>query len=364
MKMSTEYPRWWRAVLSRDKTFDDVFVYGVRSTGVYCRPSCGARKPREDQVVFFTTRDGARAAGFRPCRRCLSDDNSGRDLRGEMIRLSRFIEDYDSPDRPLTLAVMSDYMKLSPSHLQRTFTRIMGVSPRKYAEMMRIKLLKGLVKNGQRVTDALYEAGYGSSSRVYESSAHRLGMTPGAYRKGGAGMRIHYTVVDCILGRLLVGATEKGVSAVLIGRSDRELINALREEYPSAVIVQDSSGLEGYIRALLDYLRDGRSVLDLPLDIRVTAFQARVYEELQKITRGSVRSYSQIAEGIGMAGAARAVGNACAANPTALVIPCHRVVTKSGDPGGYRWGEERKKALLAMERRSDRDELFEQGAGI
>jgi AraC family transcriptional regulator, regulatory protein of adaptative response / methylated-DNA-[protein]-cysteine methyltransferase len=364
MTMSTEYTRWWRAVLGRDDSFDSVFVYGVRSTGVYCRPSCGARKPSEAQVAFFATTEGARAAGFRPCRRCQPDDAPGRELRAEMIRLSRFIEDYDSPDRPLTLAVMSDYMKISPSHLQRTFTRIMGVSPRKYAETMRLKQLKTLVRSGSLVTDALYEAGYGSSSRVYESSDRYLGMAPGVYRKGGLGMRIHYTTVDCLLGRLLVGATEKGISAVLIGGSDRELTAALREEYPSAVIVQDSSGLEGYIRALLDYLRDGRSVLDLPLDIRVTVFQARVYEELRKIGRGFVRTYSQIAEGIGRPGTARAVGNACAANPTALVIPCHRVVKMGGKLGGYRWGVERKKTLLAMERRLDPDESFEQGGGI
>ncbi len=364
MTMSTEYTRWWRAVLERDDTFDSVFVYGVRSTGVYCRPSCGARKPREDQVAFFATTDGARAAGFRPCRRCLPDDTSGRDLRGEMIRLSRFIEDYDSPDRPLTLAVMSDYMKLSPSHLQRTFTRIMGVSPRKYAEMMRLKLLKTLVRSGSTGNRRAVRGGI----RFQQQGLRGLGPSPGndarCVSKGRCGYA--HPLYYCRLpSRAPPG---RGYRKGHFRGTDRAVrsgaYNALREEYPSAVIVQDSSGLEGYIRALLDYLRDGRSVLGLPLDIRVTAFQARVYEELQKINRGSVRTYSQIAEGIGMPGAARAVGNACAANPTALVIPCHRVVKKGGKPGGYRWGVERKKALLAMERRSDPDESFEQGGGI
>jgi AraC family transcriptional regulator, regulatory protein of adaptative response / methylated-DNA-[protein]-cysteine methyltransferase len=366
MTLLSEYTRWWQAVQNRDGRFDGVFIYGVRSTGIYCRPSCGARKPRVDQVTFFTTADEARAEGFRACRRCRPDEATGADLRTEMVRLSRFIESYDSPDRPLTLAVMADYMKLSPSHLQRSFRRIMGVSPREYAEMTRVKRLKALVRTGEVVTDAVYEAGYGSSSRVYESSDHRLGMTPGAYKKGGAGMRIRYTIVDCFLGRLLIGATERGISAVLMGRSDRELIAALVKEYPSAVIMRDLSGLGEHIRTLRDYLEGGKSIPDLPLDIRITAFQARVYEVLRRICRGSVRTYGQIAAEIGKPGAARAVGNACAANPTALVIPCHRVMRARGDLGGYRWGVERKRALLAMESqsRSEHDETFEGGAGI
>lgn len=365
MTESDEYTRWWRAVLTRDGGFDGVFVYAVRSTGIYCRPSCGARKPRQSEVTFFPTAGEARAAGYRPCRRCMPDQAPEPNLHGQTARrLSRFIEEYDSADRPLTLAVMSRYMGLSPSYLQRTFTRIMGVSPRTYADMTRTKRLKTLVRSTMGISDALYEAGYGASSRLYEGSARRLGMTPGAYRKGGDGMRIHYTVVDCPLGRLLVGATEKGVSAVLIGRTDRELIKALGDEYPSAEIVSDSSGLQRYLDALLDYLKGERLTPDLPLDIRITAFQAQVYEALRAIGRGQVRTYGQIAEEIGQPNAARAVGNACAANPAALLIPCHRVVRKGGDPGGYRWGVERKKALLKMERQPDRDESFEQGAGI
>jgi AraC family transcriptional regulator of adaptative response/methylated-DNA-[protein]-cysteine methyltransferase len=362
---AAEYREWWKAVLARDSRLDGVFVYGVRSTGVYCRPSCGARKPREAQVAFFSSEAGARAAGFRPCRRCLPDGAVDRDPNRDMVRrLSRFIEEYDSADRPLTLAIMSDYMKLSPSHLQRTFTRVMGVSPRRYAEMDRVKRLKLLVRDGNEVTRALYEAGYGSSSRLYEGAARRLGMTPGTYKRGGKGMKIGYTVVDCPLGRLLVAATDKGVSAVSIGQSDEVLERALYEEYPSAEIVRDRTGLDEYIGAMLSYLEGKRSVLDLPRDVRVTAFQARVYEALMAIPRGSVRTYRWIAEEIGRPAAARAVGSACAKNPTSLLIPCHRVVRTDGDMGGYRWGVERKRALLAMEREVDKDESFEKGAGI
>jgi AraC family transcriptional regulator of adaptative response/methylated-DNA-[protein]-cysteine methyltransferase len=362
---ATEYREWWKAVQERDRRLDGSFVYGVRSTGIYCRPSCGARKPSEDQVVFFRSAADARAAGFRACRRCLPDKAVDRDPDNDTVRrLSRFIEEYDSADRPLTLAVMSDYMKLSPSHLQRTFTRVMGVSPRRYAEMDRVKRLKLLVRDGNRVTGALYEAGYGSSSRLYEGAARRLGMTPGAYKKGGNGMKIGYTVVDCPLGRLLVAATDKGVSAVSIGQSDGALEKALREEYPEAEIIKDRDGLDEYVRALLSYLEGKRAVLDLPRDVQVTAFQARVYEALVAIPRGSVRTYRRIAEDIGQPKAARAVGSACAKNPTSLVVPCHRVVRMDGDMGGYRWGVERKRAIIDMEKESLGEEVFEKGAGI
>ncbi len=360
-----ESPQWWKAVLGRDRSFDGLFVYGVRSTGIYCRPSCGARRPRRDRVVFFESADDARAEGFRACRRCLPDAAVTTDPRREMVqRLTRFIRDYDSPDRPLTLAVMGEYMKLSPSHLQRTFTRVMGISPRQYAELNRLNRLKVILRNGKGVTPALYEAGYGSSSRLYEGATGRFGMTPGAYKKGGKGMKIGYTVVDCPLGRLLVAATDKGVSAISIGQSDEALKKALFEEYPEAEIISDWTGLDGYIEALLKYLDGKQPVSTLPRDVRVTAFQARVYEALRAIPYGSVQTYREVAEEIGGPKAARAVAGACAANPTALIIPCHRVVRTDGSMGGYRWGMELKRALLDMERKLDTEESFENGAGI
>ena len=211
---------WWQAVLARDDRFNGTFVYGVRSTGIYCRPSCSARRPRRNQVIFFQMAKAAEQAGFRPCRRCNPEEAVIHDPKVKWVqRLCRTIEDYDSPDRPLTLAAMGDDMGLSPQHLQRTFKRMMGITPRQYAEACRLRRLKSMVRKGTNVTRALYEAGYGSSSRLYEGALPRMGMTPGTYLRGGRGMQIRYTIVDCPLGRLLVAATEKGVSSVSIGKS-------------------------------------------------------------------------------------------------------------------------------------------------
>ncbi len=295
--------KWWEAVLARDSHFDGTFVYGVRSTGIYCRPSCPSRRPTQDRVVFFQSHRAAELAGFRPCRRCRPDTATIEDPQVRMVEcLSDFIERYDAVDRPLTLAEMSDYTHVSPHHLQRTFRRIMGITPRQYAEACRQRRLKALIKKGERVTDALYEAGYGSSSRLYEGAAHRLGMTPGAYRRGGNGMSIGYTIVDCPLGRLLVAATEKGVSAVYVGESDEVLESELSREYPNAEIRRDKRGLGDHVASLLRYFKGKQPALALPLDVRVTAFQEKVYEALRAIPYGSSRTYSEIAEAIGSPG--------------------------------------------------------------
>ncbi len=342
---------WWRAVLARDNRLDGIFVYGVRSTGIYCRPSCPARRPRRDQVTFFRMPVAAEQAGFRPCRRCRPEEAAIHDPQGIRVqRLCRYIESYDSPDRPLTLAAMGEEMRLSPQHLQRTFKRMMGITPRQYAEACRLHRLKSLARKGTNVTRALYEAGYGSSSRLYERALPRMGMTPGVYLKGGRGMHIRYTIVGCPLGRLLVAATEKGVSAVNIGKSDKVLEGALFGEYPAAEIHRDKAGLGDYVTALLQYFGGERPRLDLPLDIQVTAFQWKVYEGLKAIPYGRTRTYEEIAKAIGHPRAVRAVARACAANPTAIVVPCHRVVRKDGNLGGYRWGTENKEALLAKEK--------------
>jgi AraC family transcriptional regulator of adaptative response/methylated-DNA-[protein]-cysteine methyltransferase len=265
-------------------------------------------------------------------------------------RLCRYIEKYDSPDQPLTLANMSGHVHVSPNHLQRIFKHMMGISPRQYAEARRLHRLKRLIKEGETVTRAIYEAGYGSSSRLYEGVSTRMGMTPGAYRRGGEGMRIRFTIVSCPLGRLLVAATEKGICAVSIGKTDKTLEAALSSEYPAAEIHWDQDGLLGYVTALLEYFSGKQLHLDLPLDVQVTAFQCRVYEALRAIPYGHTRTYGEIAGAIGHPRAVRAVARACAANPTAIVIPCHRVIRKDGGTGGYRWGLERKKTLLAKER--------------
>jgi AraC family transcriptional regulator of adaptative response/methylated-DNA-[protein]-cysteine methyltransferase len=346
---------WWQAVLSRNNHFDGTFVYGVRSTGIYCRPSCSARRPQRDQVIFFRMPEAAEQAGFRPCRRCRPAEAVIQDPQVKRVqRLCRYIESYDSPDRPLTLAEMGDHVHVSSHHLQRTFKRIMGITPRQYAEACRLRRMKALVRKGATITRALYEAGYGSSSRLYEGASTRMGMTPGTYLRGGEGMRIRYTIVGSPLGRLLVAATGKGICAVSIGKSDPSLKTALLNEYPAAEIHWDKSGLREYITALLKYLDGKLPNLDLPLDVRVTAFQWKVYEALKAIPYGLTRTYREIAEAIGHPKAVRAVARACATNPAAMVIPCHRVVRKDGSLGGYRWGLEHKKTLLEKERKSNR----------
>jgi AraC family transcriptional regulator of adaptative response/methylated-DNA-[protein]-cysteine methyltransferase len=342
---------WWQAVLARDKRFDSTFVYGVCSTGVYCRPSCFARRPQREHVMFFRMREAAEQAGFRPCRRCRPEETPMQDPQIRRVqRLCRYIESYDSPDQPLSLRAMSEHLHLSPHHLHRTFKRIIGITPRQYAEACRVGRLKALVREGETVTRALYEAGYGSSSRLYEGVSNRMGMTPGTYLRGGKGARIRYTIGYCSLGRLLVAATEKGICAVSIGKTDETLEASLSSEYPGAEIHRDRGGLREYVTALLKYFDGKQPDPDLPLDVRVTAFQWKVYEALRTIPYGQTRTYGEIAEVIGHPKAVRAVARACAKNPVAIVIPCHRVVRKDGGLGGYRWCVERKKALLAHER--------------
>jgi AraC family transcriptional regulator of adaptative response/methylated-DNA-[protein]-cysteine methyltransferase len=341
---------WWEAVMTRDSRFDGAFVYGVRSTGIYCRPSCSARRPRREQAIFFQVPEAAEQAGFRPCLRCRPREVVIQDRKAKWVRqLCRYIEDYDSPEEPLTLTTMGKYMHVSPHHLQRTFKRIIGLSPRQYAEACRVHRLKGFLKRGRKVTDALYEAGYGSSSRLYERASTRLGMTPGTYLKGGRDMQIIYTIIDSPLGRLLVAATEKEVCAVSVGESDKPLELALYEEYPAAEIYKSKNGLEEYVCALLKYIDGKQPELDLPLDLQITAFQWKVYEALLTIPYGHTRSYEEVAETIGHPKAVRAVARTCASNPAAIVIPCHRVVRKDGTPGGYRWGLKCKSAILARE---------------
>ena len=341
----------WEAVLARDKRSDGAFVYGVHSTGIYCRPSCPARRPRQDQVSFFRIPEAAKQAGFRPCRRCRPDEWNSQDPQVTLVqRLCRHIENFDTLEEPLTLTALGKRMQVSPSHLQRIFKTNMGITPKQYAEACRVRRLKGLFKNGEDVSSALYEAGYGSSSRLYEGASARLGMTPGAYRRGGRGMRIRYTIFQSPLGRLLVAATEKGISAVSIGKSDAVLERSLSDEYPAAEIIRDDSGLGAYASAFLKYAEGKQPNLNLPLDIKVTAFQWSVYETLRTIPHGQTRSYAQVAEAMGHPRAVRAVAGACASNPAALIIPCHRVVRKNGLLGGYRWGTKAKRDLLRQER--------------
>jgi AraC family transcriptional regulator of adaptative response/methylated-DNA-[protein]-cysteine methyltransferase len=341
----------WQAVLARDAGSDGSFVYGVRSTGVYCRPSCPARRPRREQVVFFPAAEMAEAAGFRACRRCRPHEVASRDPDLRLVQQAcRYIE--TSAEEPLKLATLGARFNVNPRRLQRAFTRLVGVSPRQYGEAVRLGRFKARVKSGEAVTQAVYEAGYGSSSRLYEKAGIQLGMTPGTYRRGGEGMEIRYTIVACPLGRLLMAATERGICAVSLGDADEALVSALFAEFASARLRRDDKELNEWARALLRHLDGEQPHLDLPLDVRATAFQKRVWEELRRIPYGQTVSYGEIASRIGQPAAARAVARACATNPVALLTPCQRVVREDGDPGGYRWGVERKRALLEREKAS------------
>ena len=344
----------WHAVLARDARLDGRFVFAVRSTGIYCRPSCPSRRPRREQVEFFARPEAAERRGFRACRRCRpSDAVNGSPQAGLIRQICSVIEEHlrENNEGAPSLASLSAQTGVSPHHLQRTFKRLMGISPRQYADAKRLGVLKTQLRKGDDVTTALYEAGYGSSSRLYERANGQLGMTPATYRRGGEGMQIGYTIVDSPLGRLLVAATRRGISALYLGDSDARIESALRKEYPNAEIRRDRNGMTDWVRTILKHLRGLEPRLDLPVDVQATAFQRRVWEELRAIPYGSTRSYSQIARAIGRPKANRAVARACATNPVSVVIPCHRVVREDGNLGGYRWGLNRKQMLIEQERR-------------
>lgn len=343
----TQEDMYWQAVLERDSRFDGSFVFAVRTTGIYCNPSCAARHPRREHVVFFSRPQDAQVAGFRPCKRCSPNMHETPSV-ALVQQMCRYIETHS--DEPLTLAVLSKTFHLSPYHLQRLFKRIVGVTPRQYVQAQRMERLKAQLKMGDSVTEAMYEVGFSSSSRLYEQ-VPRLGMTPTAYRHGGKGMHVSYTIVDCPLGRLLVARTERGLCAVCLGESDALLEAALLSEYPEATIERNVANLTQEIDVLLRHLQGKQPCLDLPLDVQATAFQQRVWNELRAIPYGETRSYREVAQALGDPKKARAVANACAHNPTALVVPCHRVVREDGSLGGYRWNVERKRQLLEQESR-------------
>lgn len=342
--MPTLDDRRWRSVLTRDRTSDGRFVYGVRSTGVYCRVSCPSRRPLRRHVRFFATPDSAERAGFRPCRRCRPD---GSDPQVARIRKA-CAAIAARHGTPVTLGTLASHVGLSPYHLQRTFKRIVGVSPREYAEALRNQAVKAHLRSGRAIADATFEAGFGSSSRLYGQANAILGMTPAQYRNG-AELGVRYTTTASPLGRLLVARTDRGLCAVRLGTRDAELVTELRREFPAATIRKAPRELRPWVATLMDRMA-GRPRADLPLDIQATAFQWQVWRALHDIPPGDTRTYGEVARTIGRPGAARAVGRACAANPVAVVIPCHRVTRGDGRAGGYRWGAQRKAALLATER--------------
>ena len=350
-------PELWNAVLSRDASRDGSFVFAVRSTRIYCRPSCPARRPRREQVQFFHLPEAAEEAGFRACRRCHPRRVRNHHPDIELVRsVCATIDEND--EQPLTLKNLSANTGLSAHHLQRTFKDVMGITPRQYAESRRLRQFKANVRSGASVTEAMYDAGYGSSRGLYEKSSAHLGMTPATYGRGGRGMRIIYTIANCSLGRLLVAATERGVCSVALGDADAELVKGLFTEYPNASIDSKdtaiSPALNLWLNQVLEHLNGKTPRIDLPLDIQATAFQWRVWDELRRIPLGATRSYGEIAKAIGKPKAVRAVAGACANNRAAVVIPCHRVIREDASLGGYRWGLERKRKLLAREQETSR----------
>jgi AraC family transcriptional regulator of adaptative response/methylated-DNA-[protein]-cysteine methyltransferase len=343
----------WDAVARRDRDQDGRFVFAVRTTGIYCRPSCPARRPRRDNVRFFPLPEAAERAGFRACRRCRPRDVGRVDAAAALVRRACALLQEDRGEA-WALDALAAEVGVSARHLHRLFKDRLGVSPRQYAEALRMGSLKSRLRKGDAVTQALYEAGFGSSSRLYDDVQGRLGMTPGTYRRGGRGVRIRYTVAACPLGHVLVAATERGIAAVRLGDRADALERDLREEYASAELLRDDAGLADRVDAVLGLISGRAPDRELPLDVQATAFQQRVWQELRAIPAGETRTYGEVARRLGRPGAARAVARACASNPVALVVPCHRVVPASGSAGGYRWGTARKEALLSAERRPRR----------
>jgi AraC family transcriptional regulator of adaptative response/methylated-DNA-[protein]-cysteine methyltransferase len=352
-------------VQQRDRRADGTFVYAVSTTRIYCRPTCPSRRPRRENVAFYATPGDAERAGYRPCRRCRPDTAGVRDDGAHHAERARAFIDHRlaaAPSEPVTLTAIAGAVGLSPYHLQRTFKRAIGITPAEYVRAQRGERLRSALRSGDTVSAAVYGAGYGSASRVYDDDAPGLGMTPGAYRRGGSGVRMRYVILDSPLGRLLVAATARGVCAVTLGDADEPLERALADEYPNAqrervapeavshAGTAADDALAAWAAAIRTHLGQGGE-LRVPIDVGGTAFQRRVWAALQAIPYGETRSYGELATAVSAPTAVRAAASACARNPVALVVPCHRVLRSGGALGGYRWGVERKQRLLEAERR-------------
>lgn len=343
----------WESVLHRDPCADERFLYGVTTTGIYCRPSCPSRRPKRGNVSFFSSAEAAERAGFRACQRCAPNrDPASRDKAVDRAReyIDRHIHDLN--DERITLELLGEQSGMSPYHLQRKFKAQLGLTPAQYIRARKRERLKGELRRGETVSRATFGAGYGSSSGVYGGADANLGMTPATYRRGGAGAHIDYVIAQTSLGTLLVAATDRGVSAVTLGDDAATLETALEVEYPAATrtrLTTPSSSLGAWVADVVVAVDGERARAYIPLDVEASAFRWKVWRELQKIPFGETRSYSEIAKAIGSPKAARAVASACANNPVSVIVPCHRVIRTDGGPGGYRWGLERKKRLLEKE---------------
>lgn len=343
---TTNDPRW-SAVIARDPKADGSFFYSVKTTGVYCRPSCGSRTAKLENVEFHATAADAERGGFRPCKRCKPDQPPLAGQHAALVaKLCRLIE---AAEQVPSLGELAQHAEMSPSHLHRLFKAVTGLTPGAYAAAHRMKRVRAELDRSDTVTDAIYQAGYNSTGRFYENSNHALGMTPRNYRAGGAHTEIRFAVGECSLGSILVAVSERGVCAILMGDDPDELARDLQDRFPRASLIGGDGEFEDLIAKVVGFVEAPRLGLDLPLDLRGTAFQQRVWQALREIPVGETASYTEIARRIDSPKAVRGVAQACAANALALAIPCHRVVRHDGGLSGYRWGVERKRALLDRE---------------
>jgi AraC family transcriptional regulator, regulatory protein of adaptative response / methylated-DNA-[protein]-cysteine methyltransferase len=345
----------WRAVQQRDGAADSAFVYSVRSTGVYCRPSCASRQPLRTNVQFHADATAAERAGYRPCKRCKPDRTKGEDPQvAAVAKACRLIE--TSAELP-QLDELAAATGLSRFHFHRVFKAIAGVTPKAYADAHRARRVRDQLKESGSITEAIYDAGFNSSSRFYTSSTDRLGMTPTTFRAGGAGANIRFAVATCSLGQVLVAATDQGICRIQFGADAEALIDELRAEFPKAQLSAGGKDFANVLAKVVEFVEAPQRGLELPLHVRGTAFQQRVWQALRAIPAGATASYAQIARQIEAPQAVRAVAQACGANPTAVAIPCHRVVRSDGALSGYRWGVQRKRALLKREGMSKGEEM-------
>jgi AraC family transcriptional regulator, regulatory protein of adaptative response / methylated-DNA-[protein]-cysteine methyltransferase len=342
--------KFWRATVARDARADGTFVLAVKSTHIYCRPSCPARRPLRRNVEFFRSGVEAERQGFRACLRCKPNEVAGPVTLVEAAARELIATGNESSEESVRFGELAAKLGSTPATLRRAFQHVTGLRPRELGEALRLARFKKLLRAGKSITDALYETGYGSSSRVYERSNAQLGMTPATYQKGGKGMKIGYSIAKSGLGKVLVAATERGVSAVYLGDAVAGLLKELREEYPRAEIAAADGGFDRWVKEIVERVEGKPPRVELPLDLQATAFQRRVWQELQRIPRGTTRTYMQVAKALGNPKAVRAVARACATNPVSIVVPCHRVIREDGSLAGYRWGLSRKEQLLETER--------------
>lgn len=347
--IATERDPRWAAVIARDPRADGEFVYSVKTTGVYCRPSCPSRRARAENVRFHATCEDAERAGFRPCKRCRPGEASLAERHARIVAgICRVIEGAEQPPR---LAVLAARAGLSPFHLHRVFKAVTGLTPRAYAAAHRARRVTRALRRGCSVTEAIFDAGFNSSGRFYESAAELLGMTPRQYRAGGRDAEIRFAIGQCSLGSILVACSARGVCAILLGEDPDALARELQDGFPRAHLIGGDARFERLVARVVDHVENPALGLDLPLDVRGTVFQRRVWQALRAIPAGTTVSYGELAKRIGAPRSARAVARACAANTLAVAIPCHRVVSAGGGLSGYRWGVERKRELLRRETR-------------